>query len=76
MSKLKTLAKRKRWLSKFLSLPHGIPSHDTFGRIFERMNPNEFQSSFMHFKSRLQNDQRSSHCNRRQNSKNVHTIPQ
>ncbi|WDP87985.1 MAG: ISAs1 family transposase [Desulfobacter sp.] len=41
--------KRKRWLSKFLSLPHGIPSHDTFGRIFERMNPNEFQSSFMHW---------------------------
>lgn len=39
--------KRKRWLSKFLQLPYGIPSHDTFGRIFERMNPNEFQSCFM-----------------------------
>jgi len=38
--------KRKKWLSKFLDLPHGIPSHDTFGRIFERMNPNEFQNSF------------------------------
>lgn len=38
--------KRKRWLSKFLDLPHGIPSHDTFGRIFERMNPWEFQDSF------------------------------
>lgn len=38
--------KRKRWLSKFLDLPHGIPSHDTFGRIFERINPNEFQSCF------------------------------
>ncbi len=38
--------KRKKWLSKFLELPHGIPSHDTFGRIFEKMNPNEFQNSF------------------------------
>lgn len=38
--------KRKKWLSKFLELPRGIPSHDTFGRIFERMNPNEFQNSF------------------------------
>lgn len=39
--------KRKKWLSKFLKLPHGIPSHDTFGRILERINPNEFQNSFM-----------------------------
>jgi predicted transposase YbfD/YdcC len=39
--------KREKWLLKFLELPHGIPSHDTFGRIFERMNPNEFQNSFM-----------------------------
>ena len=38
--------KRKRWLSKSLELPYGIPSHDTFGRIFERMNPQEFQRSF------------------------------
>jgi len=39
--------KRKYWLSKFLRLPHGIPSHDTFGRIFEKMIPNEFQNSFI-----------------------------
>ena len=38
---------RKRWLEKFLKLPFGIPSHDTFGRIFERMIPNEFQNCFM-----------------------------
>lgn len=38
--------KRKRWLSKFLDLPYGIPSHDTFGRVFERMNPQQFQNSF------------------------------
>lgn len=38
--------KRLKWLSNFLELPRGIPSHDTFGRIFERMNPQEFQNSF------------------------------
>ncbi len=38
--------KRIRWLSKILELPHGIPSHDTFGRIFEKMNPTEFQNCF------------------------------
>lgn len=41
--------KRKKWLSKFLELPRGIPSHDTFGRIFEKMNPKEFQNCFMHW---------------------------
>jgi predicted transposase YbfD/YdcC len=38
--------KRKKWLSNFLELPYGIPSHDTIGRILERINPNEFQNSF------------------------------
>lgn len=41
--------KRYKWLSKFLELPHGIPSHDTFGRILERMDPQEFQNSFKHW---------------------------
>ena len=38
--------KRQKWLSKFLQLPYGIPSHDTIGRILERINPHEFQNSF------------------------------
>lgn len=38
--------KRKKWLSKFLELPHGIPSHDTFDRIFEKINPQQFQDGF------------------------------
>lgn len=38
--------KRKKWLSSFLELPYGIPSHDTIGRILERINPKEFQNSF------------------------------
>jgi predicted transposase YbfD/YdcC len=39
-------AKRK-WFATFLELPNGIPSHDTFNRVFRRLNPDEFRSSFM-----------------------------
>jgi len=30
----------------FLNLPNGIPSHDTFGRIFARLDPKGFQNFF------------------------------
>jgi predicted transposase YbfD/YdcC len=35
------------WLGTFLELPHGIPSHDTFRRLFERLDPAEFQKGFL-----------------------------
>jgi len=34
------------WLKEFLELPNGIPSHDTFSRVFARIEPNEFQQCF------------------------------
>jgi predicted transposase YbfD/YdcC len=34
------------WLKTFLELPNGIPSHDTFGRVFSLIDPKEFQESF------------------------------
>ena len=34
------------WLKTFLELPNGIPSHDTFGRVFSLIDPEEFQESF------------------------------
>ena len=34
------------WFKKFLSLTNGIPSHDTFARVFYRIDPQEFQESF------------------------------
>jgi predicted transposase YbfD/YdcC len=37
------LAKRE-WLSQFLKLETGIPSHDTFGRFFSRLDPTRWQS--------------------------------
>jgi len=35
------------WLGTFLDLPNGIPSHDTFRRLFERLDPEEFQRGFL-----------------------------
>src|SRR3954451_2522809 len=37
---------RHAWLRRFLALPHGIPSHDTFERVFDRLNPQAFQACF------------------------------
>lgn len=37
---------KQDWLSTFLELPNGIPSHDTFGRLFSILNPQEFEKCF------------------------------
>lgn len=34
------------WLRRFLDLPNGIPSHDTFGRVFARLDPLQFEACF------------------------------
>ena len=36
----------EEWLRKLLELPNGIPSHDTFGRVFSLIKPEPFQSAF------------------------------
>jgi predicted transposase YbfD/YdcC len=38
--------KRHDWLKRFLKLPNGIPAHDTFERVFDRLNPQAFQACF------------------------------
>jgi predicted transposase YbfD/YdcC len=38
--------KRRDWLRRFLTLPNGIPSHDTFERVFDRLKPEAFQACF------------------------------
>jgi predicted transposase YbfD/YdcC len=42
-----TFAQAKQaWLRRFLSLPNGIPSHDTFNRVFGLLDPRKFQECF------------------------------
>lgn len=38
---------KEEWLRGFLKLPNGIPSHDTFGRVFSRLAPERFGECFM-----------------------------
>lgn len=38
--------KRLSWLKRLLALPQGIPSHDTFERVFDRLDPQAFQACF------------------------------
>ena len=37
---------KQQWLEEFLELPHGIPSDDTFRRVFERIDPQVLENSF------------------------------
>ena len=37
----------KAWLSNVLDLKNGIPSHDTFGRVFSMIDPEEFKRCFL-----------------------------
>jgi predicted transposase YbfD/YdcC len=36
--------RRQTWLKRFLSLPNGIPAHDTFERVFAHLDPIAFQA--------------------------------
>ena len=38
---------KEDWFRTFLDLPNGIPSHDTFGDVFSRLDPDRFQECFM-----------------------------
>lgn len=37
---------KQSWLASFLELPNGIPSHDTFGRVFSKIDAQQFQLAF------------------------------
>ena len=37
---------RSDWLQEFLELPHGIPSHDTLGRVFSLLDAHVFEECF------------------------------
>jgi predicted transposase YbfD/YdcC len=44
---------QQAWLSEFLALPHGIPSHDTFGRVFALLDPESLHQAFVAWMSAL-----------------------
>src|SRR5271165_5409319 len=44
---------KHQWLATFLELPNGIPSHDTFGRVFARLDPDAFERCFLAWMSTL-----------------------
>jgi predicted transposase YbfD/YdcC len=41
------------WLKTFLELPHGIPSHDTFGDVFAKLQPEALERCFMEWMKRM-----------------------
>lgn len=51
---------KQKWLSTFLELPNGIPSHDTIRRVFILINPDEFREAFINWiesiKTLMQNE--------------------
>ena len=38
---------KEKWFRTFLDLPNGIPSHDTFGRVFSALDPGAFRKAFI-----------------------------
>lgn len=43
----RSLWQQYEWLKSFLELRNGIPSHDTFSRVFARIEPQQFQECFL-----------------------------
>lgn len=45
---------KQAWLRTFLDLENGVPSHDTFGRVFSLLAPGAFQEAFREWVGAIQ----------------------
>ncbi len=50
---------KQDWLEQFIDLEHGIPSHDTIGRVLSLIKPIQFQQALIEWMNQLRNDYRS-----------------
>jgi predicted transposase YbfD/YdcC len=54
MVAVETYGREKQdWLATFLELPYGIPSHDTFSRVFAQIDPEQFHGFFLRWVQQL-----------------------
>ena len=44
---------KEGWFRTFLSLPNGIPSHDTFSDVFAKLDPEQFETCFVEWVSAM-----------------------
>ncbi len=44
---------KQEFLGSFLELKHGVPSHDTFSRVFRHLDPDQFRACFQKFMARF-----------------------
>lgn len=49
------------WFRTFLDLPNGIPSHDTFGRVFAALDPDAFEAALRAFVAELAGSSQGKH---------------
>ena len=47
---------KEEWLRKYLELPNGIPSHDSFRYFFMKLDPHQFQRCFIEWTSELREE--------------------
>jgi predicted transposase YbfD/YdcC len=44
---------KQEWLETVVEMPHGVPSHDTFSRVFSVLNPKQLQACFVSWTTAL-----------------------
>ena len=47
---------KEDWLKKFVLLENGIPQHDTYRRVFNRLNPDQIEQCFMDWVRSIKKD--------------------